>query len=59
MKSLIRLHPYVKELEEQVTRLKWELERREASIASMNRYIDQLETLKSYLEQQIADLKRG
>lgn len=59
MKSLIRLYPYVKELEEQVTRLKWELERREASIASMNRYIDQLETLKSYLEQQIADLKRG
>lgn len=59
MKSLIRLHPYVKELEEQVFRLEREAERREASIASMARYIDQLETLKSYLEQQIADLKRG
>lgn len=59
MKSLIRLHPYVKELEERVARLEKEAERREAAIASMGRYIDQLETLKTYLEQQIADLKRG
>ncbi|WP_304225462.1 hypothetical protein [Gracilinema caldarium] len=59
MKSFIRLHPYVRELEERVARLEKEAERREAAIDSMARYIDQLETLKSYLEQQIADLKRG
>lgn len=59
MKSLIRLHPYVKELEERVARLEKEAERREAAIASMDRYITNLETLKTYLEQQIADLKRG
>lgn len=59
MKKLISLHPYVKELEERIARLEKEAERREAAIASMSRYIDQLETLKTYLEQQIADLKRG
>jgi len=59
MKAFLRSFGYVRELEDRIAELEKEIARTNATIASMNRYIEQLETLKGYLEQQIADMKRG
>jgi len=59
MKAFLRLFDYVRDLEARIAELEKEAARKDAAMASMNRYIEQLETLKGYLEQQIADMKRG
>ena len=59
MKAFLRSFGYVRDLENRIAELEKEIARKDAAIASMNRYIEQLETLKGYLEQQIADMKRG
>jgi uncharacterized coiled-coil protein SlyX len=59
MKAFLRSFGYVRDLEDRIAELEKEIARTNATIASMNRYIEQLETLKGYLEQQIADMKRG
>lgn len=59
MKALLRRFAYVRDLEARIAELEKEAARKDATIASMNRYIEQLETLKGYLEQQISEMKRG
>jgi phage shock protein A len=59
MKGVLRRFAYVRSLEERIAELEKEAARKDAAMASMNRYIEQLETLKGYLEQQIAEMKRG
>jgi len=59
MKAFLRSFGYVRDLEDRIAELEKESARKDAAMASMNRYIEQLETLKGYLEQQIADMKRG
>lgn len=57
MKSLIHLHPYVKELEQRCAGLVGENERMQATINSMGRYIKQLEELTGYLRDENKELK--
>jgi|UniRef100_A0A7C3IIQ8 uncharacterized coiled-coil protein SlyX len=58
MKAFLRRFGYVRGLEARIAELEQEAARKEAAMASMNRYIEQLEMLKNFQQEEIKELKR-
>ena len=58
MRAFLRLFPYVRKLETDLAVTQANLDQERRVMVSMNRYIDQLEELKHYTQERIAELER-